>query len=263
VSAPPSLAGRAHAVILAAGRGSRLRPFTDTTPKPLLSVAGHPLIAYGLGLLRWHGFEDVVVNVHHLREQIMETLGDGSGHGLRIRYSVEPELLDTGGGIRQAATLLAERFPPREPIVVLNADIISEVPLDLVLASHLESRALATFVLREDPEAARYGVFGIDDTGRIRRFLGRRSTNDRGREPVDLRELMFASVQILAPELVAAMPEGSFSSMHHLYPRLFEHGGAFLGFPYAGRWHVVDTPSDLTSVDESLRRRGLPRFMRS
>lgn len=248
-------------MILAAGRGSRLRPFTETTPKPLVSVAGHPLVAYGLGLLRWHGFEDVVVNVHHLRERIMETLGDGSGSGLRIRYSVEPELLDTGGGIRQAATLLADRFPPREPVVVLNADIICDVPLDLVLATHLENRALATFVLREDPEAQRYGVFGIDATGRIRRFLGRTPSPDRGPPAVDLRELMFASVQILAPELIAAMPEGPFSSMHHLYPRLFEHGATFQGFPYAGLWHVVDTPSDLAAVDESLRRRGLPRFM--
>ena len=253
---PESLAGRAHAVILAAGRGTRLRPLTDETPKPLLEVAGHPLIAYGLGLLRWHGFPEVVVNVHHLGEQIVERLGDGSSRGIRVRYSVERELLGTGGGIRRAATLLSERFPPDEPLLVLNADIVCEVPLDRVLAAHVEHGALATFVLREDPEAARYGVFGIDAGGSIRRFLG------RGASAAGLRELMFASVQVLAPRLLEAMPDGPFSSMHDLYPRLFEAGGAFLGFPYAGTWHVVDTPADLAATDRTLRQRGLPQFMR-
>ena len=107
----------------------------------------------------------------------------------------------------------------------------------------------------EDPEAARYGVFGIDGSGRIRRFLG------RGAPATGLRELMFASVQVLAPELVAAMPEGPFSSMHDLYPRLFEADGALFGFPYAGTWHVVDTAADLAATEQSLRMRGLPQFM--
>jgi NDP-sugar pyrophosphorylase family protein len=243
-------------VILAAGRGTRLKPLTEETPKPLVRVAGHPLIAYGLGLLRWHGFSEVVVNVHHLHEQIMASLGDGSRHGIRVRYSVERELLDTGGGIRRAASLLSDGFPPAQPLVVLNADIISEVPLGRVLATHTDRRALATFVLREDPEAERYGTFGIDGDGRIRRFLG------RGAPAEGLRELMFASVQVLDPALVAAMPEGPFSSMRDLYPRLFDEGGAFFGHRYAGRWHVVDTPADLANADRSLRARGLPRFMR-
>jgi NDP-sugar pyrophosphorylase family protein len=244
-------------VILAAGRGTRLKPLTDETPKPIVQVAGRPLIAYGLGLLRSHGFGEVVVNVHHLRERVMETIGDGSLHGVRVRYSVEPELLDTGGGIRKAATLVSDRFPPAKPLVVLNADIISEVPLDLLLDAHLETGALATFVLREDPEAQRYGVFGIDREKRIRRFLG------RGADAAGLRELMFASVQVLSPALVAAMPEGPFSSMHHLYPRLFADGGAFYGFPYAGRWHVVDTPQDLAATDRALRSAGPPTFVQN
>jgi NDP-sugar pyrophosphorylase family protein len=233
-----------------------LKPLTEETPKPLLQVAGHPLIAYGLGLLRWHGFTEVVVNVHHLRDQIMTALGDGAAHGIRVRYSVERELLDTGGGIRRAATLLSDRFPPEKPLVVLNADIVSEVPIDRVLATHLDTGALATFVLREDPNAARYGVFGIDESGRIRRFLG------RGADAAGLRELMFASVQVLAPALVAAMPEGPFSSMHDFYPRLFAEGGAFFGFPYAGPWRVVDTGVDLAGTDRSLRAQGPPPFMR-
>src|SRR5690606_18286028 len=114
VSARVRLADRAHALILAAGRGSRLRPFTDETPKPLLEVAGRPLGAYGLGLLGAHGCDEVVVSVHRVGGMIVAPLGVGDGVGLRITYSVERELLDAGGGIRRAATLLPGGFPPRK-----------------------------------------------------------------------------------------------------------------------------------------------------
>lgn len=256
MSRPASIDDRAHALILAAGRGTRLRPITDETPKPLVPVAGHPLIAYALGLLRWHGFNEAIVNLHHLGDKIVTALGDGSAYGVRIRYSVEPELLDTGGGIRRAATLVPGGFPPEKPLIVLNSDVISEIPLDRVLDFHEEHRARATFVLREDPEAPRYGVFGIDQAGRIRRFLG------RGAAPAGLRELMFASVHVLAPALVEAMPDTAFSSMHDLYPRRFAAGDRFVGFVYDGLWHVVDTAADLATVDRRLRSDGLPQHMR-
>lgn len=246
---------RAHALILAAGRGSRLRPLTDEIPKPLVEVGGYPLIAYGLGLLRSHGFSEVLVNVHHLRDRLIEALGDGTRYGVRLRYSIETELLDTGGGIRRAAKLVRGGFPPSKPLLVLNADIISEIPLDRVLDLHEERKALATLVLRDDPQAHRYGVFGIDSSGRIRRFLGRGAAHE------ELRELMFASVHVLSPRLVAAMPDQAFSSMHDFYPRLFERGEHLVGFLYEGPWYVVDTREDLEAVERELRARGLPRYM--
>lgn len=240
-------------MILAAGRGTRLRPLTDSTPKPLVRVAGRPLIAYGLGLLRANGITDVVVNVHHLRERIVAELGDGAAYGVRIRYSVETTLLDTGGGIRFAAPLLRDMLPPGvrdpadSPIVVLNADVVSEIPIRDVVRFHRERRALATFVLRDDPRAASYGLFGIDREGRVRRFLG------RGAPPGEVREYMFASLHVLDPRMLELMPsEGPFSTMRSLYPELFARGERFFGWVYEGRWYTADTEQDLRRTDAAL-----------
>ena len=258
---PHHLAPRA--MILAAGRGTRLRPLTDTTPKPLIDVAGHPLIGYGLGLLRANGIDDVVVNVHHLGEQLAAALGDGTAYGVRIRYSVEKTLLDTGGGIRFAAPLLAEAVPagvddPADsPIVVLNGDVVSEIPIRDVVRFHRERDALATFVLRDDAQAAAYGLFGFDGEGRIRRFLG------KGDVDPSLRELMFASVQVLHPRMLELMPaDRPFSTMRALYPELFARGERFFGFPYSGRWFTADTPEDLEQARSGLAGAGQPAFMR-
>ena len=251
-----------RAMILAAGRGSRLRPLTDTTPKPLIDVAGHPLIAYGLGLLRANGIRDVVVNVHHLRERLCAALGDGASYGVRIRYSMEEALLDTGGGIRFAASLLDELMPagiadPADsPIVVLNGDVVSEIPIADVVRFHRENEALATFVLRDDPQAAAYGLFGIDETGRVRRFLG------KGAAVGSLRELMFASLQVLDPRMLTLMPaERPFSTMRELYPALFANGERFFGYAYDGRWYTADTSDDLQRARAALAGTAQPSFM--
>lgn len=252
-----------RAMILAAGRGTRLRPLTDTTPKPLIDVAGHPLIAYGLGLLRSHGIIDVVVNVHHLGAKLADALGDGSAYGMRIRYSIERTLLDTGGGIRFAAPLLDEMMPagiddPSDsPIVVLNGDVVSEIPIAEVVHTHRANAALATFVLRDDPQAAAYGLFGFDVEGRIRRFLG------KGDSDPSLRELMFASVQVLDPRMLALMPaDRPFSTMRALYPELFTQGERFFGYPYGGRWYTADTPDDLARARAALAGAGRPDYMK-
>ncbi len=245
-----------RALILAAGLGRRLRPLTEHVPKPLVEAAGRPLIDYGLDLLLAHGIKDVVINVHHLAERIVAAIGDGAERGLRIRYSIEETLLDTGGGIRQAADLLGidAAAPAGGPLVVLNADVISEVPLDQVLAQHARTGALVTLVLRDDPRAAEYGLFGADSAGRIRRFLGRGAPAD------GLTLGMFASVQVLSPELIGLMPrKGAFSSMRDLYPRLFEAGAHLGSFLYEGPWYTADTPADLAATERALTHKGYCR----
>lgn len=242
----PRQSGRPHAIILAAGLGSRLRPLTDHTPKPLVEVGGRPIITYGIELLRQAGIENIVINVHHLAERVRDSLGDGSRHGVHIHYSVEEELLDSGGGIRQAANLLE---PPVEgPIVVLNADVVSWVPLKQVLAYHREKSADLTLVLRNDARKHEYGVFGLCEDGRIGRFLGRG-------EPTKLPEFMFASVQVLSPGLLERMPPGAFSSMRSLYPALFDEGLRFYGWVYEGPWYTADTAEDVAATDAALRDR--------
>lgn len=142
------------AMILAAGRGERLRPLTDSVPKPLLQAGGKPLIVYHLEALSRAGFKQVVINLSWLGEQIRDLLGDGSGFGLRIEYSEEPEALETAGGIVQALPLLGERF------VVINADIITDY--DFI---NLKSRdGLAHLVLVQNPGHHAHGDFTLDQT---------------------------------------------------------------------------------------------------
>lgn len=254
-TAPP-----ARAMILAAGLGTRLRPLTDRVPKPLVRVAGYPLALFGIALLRSEGIRDVVMNLHHLGEQVVDALGDGSAWGVRLRYSRETELLDTGGGIRHALPLLDEVGrsigDERGPIVVANSDVISEVPVADVLRVHRESGARITMVLRPDPRAAGYGLFGFDASGRIRRFLG------EGDASPGLREMMFASVHVIDRSIIDAMPAGrAFGTMRDHYPSLFRAGDRFQAYVYEGPWHTADTPADLARTEAALRSGGLPSYM--
>src|SRR3989449_1523283 len=123
------------AMVLAAGLGTRLRPLTDTLPKPLLPVAGRPLLEWNLLLLKRHGITEVIINLHHLGEQIVRALGDGARLGLRLAYSHEPTLQGTGGGIKQAAPFLKDG-----PFLVLNGDTLSDCDLMALIAAHRADR---------------------------------------------------------------------------------------------------------------------------
>jgi NDP-sugar pyrophosphorylase family protein len=229
------------AMILAAGLGTRLRPITETLPKPLVPVAGRPLIAYVLAQLRAGGVRDVVVNLHHLPEAVRAALGDGSRWGVRILYSEEPELLDTGGGVYQARAWLDE------PFLVLNADSIHDVPLADLERFHRDRGGIATLVLRRDAEAERYGLLHVDASHRLRRFRG---------EPRDvpgpLTALMYAGVGIWEPRVFDFMQPGVYSLTRDVIPRLMNAGEAIHGWEYDGYWRVVDSAADLERAQREI-----------
>jgi NDP-sugar pyrophosphorylase family protein len=134
-------------VVLCAGLGTRLRPLTDRVPKPLIEVAGRPMVHYPLGLLRAAGVTDIVLNAHYRADQLQAALGDGHRWGLRLRYSVEPRLLGTGGGLRHLLPLIdGERF------LVLNADQITDVDLGALCESHRRRAAVATLAVVDGGE---------------------------------------------------------------------------------------------------------------
>lgn len=224
-----------RAMVLAAGLGTRLRPLTDDRPKALVDVGGRPLITYNLELLRRFGVTDVVINLHYHGAVLREVLGDGSAFGLRIEYSPEDPLLDTGGGIKHAEARLAG-----DDFLVLNSDTIVDLPLDRVIASHRARQAAATLVLRHDPEQARYGTIEIDASERIRRFLG---TPEVVTESLDA--FMFAGVHVMSPQIFRFMPaSGAFSMTRETYPKMLAAGATLYGFPFDGFWRVIDTPAD-------------------
>jgi NDP-sugar pyrophosphorylase family protein len=241
------------AMILAAGLGTRLRPLTLDRPKPLVEVAGRPLITYNLLLLRRHGIADVIINLHHHGDALRAALGDGSAFGVRIRYSPEDPLLDTGGAIKNAEPLLRAETD----FLVLNGDTIIDLPLDRLLAAHRAHAATATLVLRRDPEQARYGLVEIDDTDRIRRFLGVPAA-----VPEPLTPYMFAGVHALSSRIFRSMPAGRpFSITRETYPALLAAGEPLYGLPFDGFWRVIDTEADLRRASRELAAPGPLRYL--
>jgi len=220
------------AMILAAGLGTRLRPLTNTIPKPLLPISGTPLIVWNLLLLKRHGFQDVVINLHHLGPMIEQTLGNGSRYGVRIIYSREPVILGTGGGLKQA-----EPHFSGESVLVLNGDTLVELDLGALCAFHQQRSAAATLVVREDPEAARWGLLEMDSDNRIVRITG----NGKA-ESGPIQPRMFAGIHILHPRLLRDVPKGKESSIIDPYVAAIQRGERVLGFDCEGYWSDIGTP---------------------
>jgi mannose-1-phosphate guanylyltransferase len=233
-----------RAMVLAAGRGTRLAPITHTTPKPLVPVAGRPLLERLLEFLRAGGIEEVVINLHHLGHRIQAHVGDGARFGLRVRYSPEDPILDTGGGIKKAEPLLAG-----EPFVVANGDSLLEIPLRELIDWHRAHGGVATLAVRPDPDAAGYGLVELDDADRVRRIVGLPA----GAAPA-ARGFMFPGLHVLEPEVFRWMDAGGvFSITRVTYPRLIQAGLPVFGCVTRARWITIDTPEALARADRVLR----------
>jgi NDP-sugar pyrophosphorylase family protein len=232
-----------RAMILAAGKGTRLRPLTDFTPKPLVDVAGRPMIAFPLELLRRAGMHEVVINLHHLGDKIRAALGDGSAYGIRITYSVEDPILDTGGAIEAARAFLSGGT-----FVVANADVVTDLELHHVFEFHRQRSATVTMVLRPDPQAERGDDIGIDAASRVRRFLGREY------DPVGTtgERFLFASVHVFEPRIFDYMRPGVYSITRDTYPRLLRAGEPIYGYVHRGYWRALDTPQELEAARREL-----------
>lgn len=231
------------AMILAAGLGTRLRPLTNTIPKPLLPVGGTPLIIWNLLLLKRHGFHDVVINLHHLGPMIEQALGNGSKFGLRIIYSQEPMILGTGGGIKQA-----EPYFSGEPVLVLNGDTLFELDLEALCSFHRARKAVATLVLREDHDAARWGLVEVGADDQIVRITGRGLSTS-----VPAAPRMFAGVHILNPRLLRNVQKGVASSIIDPYVEAIERGESVLGYDLKGYWSDIGTAERYAQAEQDAR----------
>ncbi len=241
------------AMVFAAGHGERLRPLTEGLPKALIPVAGRPMIEYPLLLLRHHGITEVIINLHYLGDKIKEHLQDGKKLGLKIAYSEEKELLDTGGGLLKAKAFLSD-----STFIVINSDVIIDLPLTELLQSHREHSGIATLVLRPDPQADLYGAIETSTDLRIQRFLNYRAP--RSESAGSLTKYMFTGVQLLEPKVFDYMePESSalpakFGTTKVTYPRILTQGGKLYGFPFHGYWQDTGTPERIQEAEEKLKR---------
>ena len=220
------------AMILAAGFGRRMQPLTRHTPKPLLAVGGQPLIVWHLERLARTGFREVVINHHHLGWQLEESLGDGSRWGLRIHWSPEREILETGGGIHQALPLLGNAA-----FAVINGDIWAEYDFSR-LPTALPEDGLGHLVLVPAAAHAPGGDFTLDAQG----LVGAGEDGPR---------FTFSGISVLAPALFDGVAPG-----HRPLPELLRRAIAerrVTGELFTGRWQDIGTPERLARLDAELR----------
>ena len=217
------------AMILAAGLGTRLRPLTNDRPKALVEVGGRTLLEITLSRLREFGVRDVIVNVHHFADMVVDYLKKNDNFGMRIEVSREQELLDTGGGLKKAAHFFGDDSGDLdEPFVLHNVDVISTIDLDGMVQFHRENQALATLAVQER-ETSRYLLF--DERGQL---CGRRAGRDGVPELVrgcqQVQALAFSGIHVISPRLLQVMTEEGAFSIIASYLRLAAQGEKILSF---------------------------------
>jgi len=230
-----------QAMILAAGFGTRLRPYSLERPKPLFPVLGAPLLLHTLGQLQAHGATRVLVNAHHLREQISGLLAGRDG----VAVQLEEKELGTGGGLR-----LARDYFGRTPFLAVNGDIVHGFDLEMVYQEHLISGAMVTMVLHDCPRFNNVRELG----GLVTGFSGPATAGER--------LLAFTGVQVINPEALSLIPEGIFYNSIDCYAELIRRGGGIRALVVSGRfWTDMGTPDDYLRLHEDLLvRRVMPGF---
>jgi NDP-sugar pyrophosphorylase family protein len=237
------------AMILAAGLGTRLRPFTNDRPKALVEVAGRPLLEITLSRLRAFGIRDVIVNAHHLGDMIVEYLAANKNFGMRIEVSREETLLDTGGGLKKAAWFFCD---DNEPFILHNVDAISNIDLGRLLQFHREHQALATLATQER-ETSRYLLF--DDSSQLcGRKSGKDGTSEIFRPAATVHSLAFCGIHVISPRLLRMLSEEGAFPIIASYLRLAGQGEKILAFRADEYyWRDLGTPANVALAAADLR----------
>jgi mannose-1-phosphate guanylyltransferase len=222
-----------EAIMLVGGKGTRLRPLTLSAPKPLLPTAGVPFLAHQLARAAECGVTHVVLATSYRAEMFTEAFGDGAAFGLSIDYVYESEPLGTGGGIRNAASLL--RGGPDDPIVILNGDVLSGHDLPTQVDLHRKKEAAVTLHLVEVIDPSRYGCVPIDDTGRVVAFLEK--------TPNPVTNLINAGCYVFKRSVIEQIPAGQVVSVEReTFPGLIDAGAVVMGYVESAYWLDVGTP---------------------
>lgn len=240
-----------QAIVLAAGLGTRLRPLTFRSPKPLLPVGGVPILMFNLFLIKAFGIRRIVLNLHHLPNKIRRCFGDGKSLGLKLSYSFEPKILGTAGGIAQALDGLRD-----EATFVLNGDIIFDLDLKKMAESHRRAGAKATLGCVPKDRATVNSFVEFDSQGRIRRIAG-------GPElppPLPrLKQAIFTGAHLLEPSLFQDFPRHAFGCVvRQIYQPALARGDRLQAYEHRGSWWDLGSLSELTKVDQGLWREECP-----
>lgn len=233
-----------QAVIIAGGKGERLRPFTDDRPKPMVEVLGIPILAYQIHWLVNQGVRRIVLSCGYRHEVIQDYFGHGEKWGIQIAYAVEDEPLGRGGGLKLAWQHL---LPGDEPVLGTNGDVITSFDLAPLLADHRQSGATGTIVLAQFTSP--YGIVDLDDAGRVSGF----------REKPVLPYWINAGVYVFSRDFGELLPDRGDHEVE-TFPQLAE-AGKLRGYRIEAFWRAVDTVKDLSEVRAELERRLIASFV--
>ena len=203
------------AMILAAGKGTRLLPLTKNLPKCLMPLAGRPLIDWQLSWLKKHGVTECAINLHHLPEQVRAHCGDGAAFGLHVEYSFEPELLGTAGAVKKVSDFFVDA-----PFLVIYGDNFSQWNLQGLKTAHENNGGIATIAVHWREDVSQSGVVKMNNEGRITGFVEKPSSD------VVPGHLVNAGFYYLNPDIFYYIPEGEFCDFaHHVFPTIMKSGG--------------------------------------
>jgi mannose-1-phosphate guanylyltransferase len=232
------------ALILAGGEGTRLRPLTLNTPKPIVPVANIPFLRYQIELLRQHSIQDVILSLSYQPGKIEALLGDGSSLGTRIQYVVEQFPLGTAGAFKNAEHLL------NEATVVFNGDILCELDISEVIRHHQSRKATATLVLTRVENPSAYGLVETASDGRITRFLEKPKPEEITCNTIN------AGTYILEPEVLQSIPAGeNYSFERGVFPSLLRNQKRMQAYVAEGYWIDIGTPQKYLQVHQDLLQR--------
>jgi NDP-sugar pyrophosphorylase family protein len=230
------------AILLAGGKGTRLRPLTIHTPKPIVPIFERPFLHYQLDLLKQvPEIDEVVLSLNYQPRRIEEIFGDGSDSGLALKYVVEPAPLGTAGAVRYAGDSL------RESVVVFNGDVLTQVDLKAVIALHRERKARATIVLTPVENPMAYGLVETDAAGNIQRFLEKPNADEITCDTIN------AGIYILEPDTFDRIPKDTpWSIERSFFPSLIERKETFMAYVYRGYWIDIGTPEKYMQVHRDI-----------
>ncbi len=229
------------AVIMAGGQGSRLRPVTEGTPKPLVPVLGRPIMEYIVEAVRDAGIHDILVTLHYRPGYIQDYFGDGSDWGVRLEYATEEHPLGTAGSVKNGAYFLDE------PFLVISGDALMDYSLAELAEFHHRSQAMVTFCLARVPDPSELGIVVTDPEGRVERFQEKPAPSEVFTDTVN------TGIYIMDPAVLEEIPTGqSYDFSHDLFPRLLEQGERLFGHVAKGYWSDIGTVEQLSQANWDL-----------
>src|ERR1035437_5787948 len=241
------------AMILAAGLGTRLQPLTDDRPKALVEIGGRTLLEITLTRLRSFGVSEVIINVHHYADMLLEYLKTNDNFGMRIEISREDMLLDTGGGLKKAGWFFLDDSGD-SPVILHNVDVLSTIDLESMVRIHAEKQALATLAV-QDRQTSRYLLF--DEHLQLR---GRQAERDQNPEIVrpsqQVQELAFSGIHVISPRMLTMMNEEGAFSIIASYMSLAARGESIVGFRADEYyWRDLGRPENLRQAEEDAKQK--------